>query len=223
MSSHPGGRPDERFPRRAVVSAPAPGGEVPVSVVATVNLTRREGKIEFVNPLPAGRLAGVEPGSEVTLRAVGADGRPIREHPARVGLSSELGPDDDREGLVDAVLPLPAETRAIELAIGGEVVDTVPVGGPPPSLRGVHRVTGGDGGMVRVGLVFDEAMDEGHTYAVQVSRDHGQTWRTVAVGLREPVAEIDRSQFRPGEEVMVRVVATNGLASATVSTDTFRV
>jgi hypothetical protein len=45
----------------------------------------------------------------------------------------------------------------------------------------------------------------------------------VAVGLREPIAEIDRGQFRPGEEVMVRVVATNGLASATVSTDTFRV
>jgi hypothetical protein len=196
---------------------------VPVSVVANVNLSRREGKILFVNPLPAGKPSVPDAGSEVVLRALDEAGRPIRELPVQPSLSSELAPDDDRVGLVDAVFLLPGETRAIQLSIGGQVVDTVRVGGSLPPVRGVLRMAGADDRTLRVGLALERTIEEGHTYAVQVSGDHGRTWSTVAVGLTEPTFELDKSQFRQGDEVQVRVIATNGLSSTVVSTETFRI
>jgi hypothetical protein len=222
VSAHPGGRPDERFPAQPAVVAPAVGGEVLVSVVANVNLTSGEGRIRFVNPLPDGRASGIEERGDVTLRAVADGGQVLREYPVRVNLSSELGPDDDREGLVDAKVAVPAETRAIELTVGGRVADSVRVGGPPPALRAVRRLPDAGGQGVRVALE-PEALEEGHTFAVQVSVDGGRTWRTVAVGLTDPAFEIDRSRFRPGQEVQVRVLATNGLATAVVTTETLRI
>jgi hypothetical protein len=222
-TSGAGGRPDQRFPQPARAVEPVEGREIPVSVVATVNLTRNQGEIRFVNPLPSGRISGIEPDSQVALRAVGAEGQVIREDPVRVNLYSELSPDADREGLVNAVLPLTANVRAIELSIEGQVADAVRVGGPLPALRGAQRLVSDDDTVLRVGLALDRTMDEGHTYAIQVSDDHGRTWRTVGVGLKEPIFAMDRRQFHKGDELQVRVIATNGLSSLVVTTETFRV
>lgn len=217
------GRPDERFPTQPTMVESIAGREVMVSVVANVNVTRTQGQIRFVNPLPAGRPSGIAEGSGVTLRALGAGGEQLREYPVRVNLSSELGPDDDREGIVDAVIPLTQDARAIDLAIGSQVVHSVRVGGDLPALRGVSRLTDAGDRTMRVGLQLDRSMEEGHTYAVQVSEDRGASWRTVAVGLTDPDFAIDQGQFRPGTELQVRVLATNGLSTAVVTTETLRV
>lgn len=218
------GGSEERFPPQRAVIGPTAGGEVLVSVVADVNLTRRQGSIRFVNPLPAGRASDPAPGSEVALRALDGSGRQIREAvPVPVGLASELEPGDDREGMVHTVLPLTSETRAIELLVGGEIASRVRVGGTLPALRDVHRLDDDDPRALRVGLALDGELEEHHTYAAQVSNDQGRTWQTVGVGLTEPVFAFDRSQLSPGDEVQVRVLATNGLASAVVSTGTLRV
>ena len=75
----------------------------------------------------------------------------------------------------------------------------------------------------RLLLALDNSLDEGHTFSVQFSTDQGRTWHTVAVGLREPRFEIDRSQFREGQELQVRVITTNGLSSSVVMSEPFRV
>jgi hypothetical protein len=219
-----GGRPDERFPR-----APAPfvwleaeQKEVLVSVVATANVTRNEGKIRFVNPIPDGRPSGIEPQSPVLLRVKSDASQVLHEYPVLVNIFTELAPGADREGLIDAVIPVSPASRRIELVVGREVADTARVGGAPPTVRGVQRVAA-DETEAGVRLVLDKHLDEGHTFSVQFSTDQGRTWQTVAVGLREPTFAIDRTQFRQGQEVQVRVITTNGLSSSVVMSEPFRV
>jgi hypothetical protein len=216
------GRPDERFPR-PVLLEPTEGQEIPVSVVATANLTQKQGTIRFVNPIPNGRVSGIERDSQAALRAVDSEGKLIREYPVRLSFFSELSPNDDREGLVEAVLPLTVDTRAIELSIAGQVVDTVQVGGSLPPLRGAQRLVSEDDNAFRIGLALDSGMEEGHTYSIQVSDDHGKTWRTVGVGLKDPDFAIDRRQFRAGDQLQVRVIATNGLSSLVATIESFPV
>jgi hypothetical protein len=221
-ASGAGGRPDERFPQPAAATA-IEGRQVLVSVVATVNLTRNQGKIRFVNPIPSGRPSRIEKDSQVVLRVKGGEGQVIGEYPVVVKFYSELSRDSDREGLVDALLSLDADARVIELLIARHVADAVRVGGSLPALRGAQRLVTDDDKELRIGLALDKMIEESYTYSVQVTTDHGRTWRTVAVGLREPSVSIDRRQFREGDELQVRIIVTNGLSSSTVTTETFRV
>ncbi|MBB4981112.1 hypothetical protein [Streptomyces nymphaeiformis] len=227
-----GGRPDERFPQLSVTRAAAPeagmiaraggalaGAEQLVSVVGTVNLTRREGGIRFVNPvspLAAQPAVSGEPGpngeTPVVLRIKQADGGAPREVPVPVKLASELAPGADRTGLVDAVVPVGPSPAAIELIVGGQVVDAFRAAGAPPALR-TARHAGADNGAFGLALDFDEAPEPGRTFAAQVSTDDGVTWQTVGVGLKDPVIQVDHSQFRPGQQVQLRIISTNGFTS----------
>lgn len=227
-ADHAAGRPDERFPRvpippLAPLDRPeAERKEILVSVVATANVTRNEGKIRFVNPIPSGRPSGIESRSTVKLRVKSEAAQVLHEYPVLVNIYTELPPEADREGLVDAVIPVSPTTRTIELVIDEKVADAARVGGAPPAVRGVQRVAPGEK-EVGILLALDRRLDEGHTFAVQVSTDQGKTWQTVAVGLREPTFTIDRRQFREGQDLQVRVIATNGLASSVVMSEPFRV
>ena len=219
------GRPDERFAPPQVPQLPGAqpeGSEVLVSVIGTVNLTRGSGRIRYAIPLAIGRPSGLEPQSPVTLRAKRGDGETLHEFPVLVKLFSELSREADREGLVDAVIPTSAQTRLLELLVGGKLADTMKVGGPPPTVRGVQRVAA-EGKDLVVSLALDRELPEGHSFSVQVSTDRGATWHTVGVGLREPIVPLDRAQFKDGEELQVRVLATNGLSNAIVTSEPFRV
>ncbi|MGX2993036.1 hypothetical protein JNUCC64_01875 [Streptomyces sp. JNUCC 64] len=235
-----GGRPDGRFPEVSVarVAVPrnlagaAPGDEDLVSVVGTVNLTRGEGGIRFVNPVssraarpaPPGGADGPDAVPQVVLRVTQSDGAPPREIPVPVRIASELAPDDDRVGLVDAVVPAGASPESVELVVGGRVVDTFRPGGPPAGLRAA-RHAGSDGGALGLALEFDGGGDPGSapTYSAQISTDDGRTWRTVGVGLRDPVVRIDRTGLRPGDRVRLRVTTTNGFTSTTADTEAIEV
>jgi hypothetical protein len=156
------------------------------------------------------------------LRVRGADDQVTREVPVAVRLNSELRAGDDEVGIVDAVLRLEASTRAIELVIHGQAVDSYAIGGTLPSVRAV-RVVQGAAREVAIVADAEPALERSQTYAVQVSTDGGRSWQAVAVGLKSPAFELDRSQFRAGQEVRVRVVATNGLQRAVVMSETVRI
>ncbi|WP_158887091.1 hypothetical protein [Amycolatopsis anabasis] len=220
------GRPDERDPHRAGAAVRAAAGGTPaeptaVSVVAQVNLTRQLGKVSFVNPVPNLETAEPEPESPVVLRIATADGRTLAEHPAPVQLNSELGPDDDRVGIVDTIVPAGPGAAVIELVIDGAVADTFRAGGTPPAARAVRAVPAGPDAL---GIAADLARpaETGHTFVVQVSTDRGRNWQTVGVGLPEPTVTVDRSQFPPGQEIQVRVTATNGFTSSVLTSESFR-
>jgi hypothetical protein len=226
MPTSGGGRPDARFPHalRRQKRAAAPEGmavaedqaPLTVSVVATVNLTRHAGEIRYVIPLER-RPAPKAVGADAVLRVTGGDSELLREFPVAVLLDSNIEEGDELTGIVDAVVDVSQSTRAIELVVEGKVVDRYSVGGTAPRMRALRIESAAEG--LRVVGEADEA--EGTTYAVQVSTNDGRSWQTIAVGLKTPFAEIDRSQFPPGQRVRVRVLATNGLRRSVIATDEF--
>ncbi|MER6784292.1 hypothetical protein ABT330_06565 [Streptomyces sp. NPDC000658] len=237
-----GGRPDDRYPTRraTVVTAPratsdaaaGPGPDGPaeqyVSVVGMVNLTQGKGGIRYVNPVEPhaaspsdAASAGAAPdGAEAptaVLRIVQSGGAAPKEITVPVKLSSEPDPGADRTGLIDAVAPAGATPAAIELVLGGHVVDTFRPAGPPPALR-TARHTGTEGGALGMALEFDASPDPGQTYSAQVSSDGGRTWHTVGVGLKDPTVHLDRNLFRHSTDVRLRITTTNGFSSTTAET-----
>lgn len=219
-----GGRPDGRFPQqeapRAAAEGPAPE-TVMVSVVTTANLTKKEGGIQFVNPLEQAEPSEVPKKGDATLRVKGPRGKVLSEHPVEIKLNSELAPGEDLEGIVDTVVAVSSAAQSIELVFGNKVADTYRVGGGPPAVAGLAVADVGGADLGITANVEAEA-DARQTYSLQVSTDGGQTWQTMAVGLKDPAMSLDRSQFPKGQDVRIRVLATNGLATSVVATESFR-
>jgi hypothetical protein len=110
----------------------------------------------------------------------------------------------------------------IELVLEGKVVDSYAVGGALPSVRAL-RVVQRAAREIAVVTDAEPPSERGQTYSIQVSTDGGRSWQAVAIGLKRPALDLDRSQFRAGQEVHVRVVATNGLQRSVVMTETLRI
>ncbi len=219
------GRPDARFPqaapRRPVAEGPTAVEEakemVSLSVVGTANLTRRSGAIRYVNPLAHARGAK-DVGHDAMLRVSDGAGKALGDYPVAVRLDSEIMPGEEVRGIIDAVIEVESTARLIELLIGDEVVDRHRIGGGAPRMRALRAEAVPLG--MRVEGEAEEA--EGLTYTVQVSTDDGRSWQTVAIGLKTPSTEFDRSQFPPGQALKVRVIASNGLERSIVMTDAGR-
>jgi hypothetical protein len=220
-----GGRPDARFPhasRRTKAAMERASEEeaarVTLSVVATVNLTRPSGKIRQVTPLER-RRAAKDAGEDAVLRVSGGGGEAPAEYRVAVRRDSEIAEGEDVRGIIDAIIEVAPTAQLVELVIGGEVVDRYSIGRTAPQMRALRMESGPE--RLRVAGEAEEA--EGVTYAVQVSTDNGVSWQTVAMGLKTPSAEIDPSQFTPGQTVRVRVIATNGLQRSVVMTESLRI
>ena len=219
------GRADARFPQTAPrAREPEAGGAgqeaerlVSLSVVGTANLTRRSGAIRYVNPLERPRGAK-DVGHDAVLRVSDGAGKALGDYPVAVRLDSEIMPGEKIQGIIDAVIEVASTARLIELLIGEEVVDRHRIGGGAPRMRALRAEAVPHGMRVE----GEAAEAEELTYTVQVSIDDGRTWQTVAVGLKTPSTDVDRSQFPPGQALKVRVIATNGLERSVVMTDAGR-
>ena len=213
------GRPDERVPEIPALEAERAGRTL-IHVVATVNLTRQQGKIEYVNPLSAGDASGLKPGSQVQIRMLSADERLLREYPVEVKLNSELGPEDDKEGLIDAALAVDPAARVVQLVIAGGIADTFRAAAQAPS-GGVSSRVEVEKAAVHLSWQPGPTVDTKHTYTIQASTDGGQTWYTLGVGLTEPSIQIHKGQFEAGLEVRLRVLATDGFTQLVVASEKF--
>src|SRR5262249_15322536 len=164
-----GGPPDRRFPEKGPTTTE---GQILISVVARVNLTKKEGQIRHVHPLAVGVVQQPASGSSVLLRLKGAGGQVLAEHRVAVKIDSCLDGSGDQTGLVDAIIAAGPNARQIELVIGDQLADTFRSGGQGPAAPAVRRSAGPEGaslsweGGARVGT-------EGLTYAVQASTDEG--------------------------------------------------
>lgn len=224
-----GGRPDQRrlssrvSPRTARTAASTAGaaGERRVSVVANVNLTRRGGAIRYVNPVENLRPSVEDPTSAVWLVVRGGNGEELRRMALAVTVNPERDTGDDQRALLDAVIAVPGDAAAVELHVGGQLADTFQAGAAP-GLREARVAARTPGGLAVAAEADREVGGPPPTYAVQVSRDGGTTWETVAVGLHEPSFELDRSNFAPGTQVQARIVASSGFDRAVVATETIR-
>lgn len=209
------GRPDERFPEKVERKKTAVGKRNLISVVAMVNLTKREGKIEYVNPVPQGELSRPAPESPVVVLVKRLDGQVLYECPVGVKPLSDTARGQDELGIVDAIIAAEADAKVIELSIAGRSVDTFRASETPPGVRRVRRAAADPHAPV-VAWETDARPQDKHTYSVQASTDNGKTWQTLAVGLTSTQVAIDRSQFRGAKQVLIRVIATDGFRRSEV-------
>jgi hypothetical protein len=184
---------------------------------------RRDGGVEL---LPSFHLAGpahtdIErgPASGVDCDLVNADGTVLSTHECHL-LSPRhcsRGPSFD----VSEVLPWSGEVESIVFRRGDVVLDTIRVGRPPSlSLRNL-RV---EHGIVLVDWSARAAGGELEpTCLVRYSNDDGDTWRAVAADLTSTRHGISLNTIPGGSHCRVQVVATSGIATATVESEPFEV
>lgn len=206
------GRPDERFP---------PGFEKPgaskkrtlVSVIAKVNPRSGVGRIAYVMPVARGLPTASDPGSPVTIRTRGTDGETLDEVRAPVKPFAEEGPEDAGHALCDPLIAVHPDAIVIELDINGSVVDTISPAATPPSIRDVRISAAQDETLL---LSWDQQRQEEEriVYNVQMSKDNGRSWRTLAVGLQNRQVAIHPDNVPHGRRLLFRVQATDGFRVA---------
>jgi len=219
----PGAAPAER-----VAAGAGPAGDPAVHVAAVVNLTAQTATIEHVNPLPGDPVpTSSAADTRLRLRVTTANGA-TEEHPVEFKPNLCRLPDEDETGLIDAVIHMDDSTTAVEVLIDANPVATFRPGAVPGTVENlqVTRPTAepeDEAGITIVHSVLSwddmSAKDGHHTYVVQASTDHGDTWRTLAVSATETTLPVDPTTFASAEQVRFRVLTTNGISYTEASTD----
>jgi hypothetical protein len=206
---------------RVAGSSPASSGTTPlrqgsfIHVTATVNMTRRTGKIALVTPVQqAAQLkAG---GGEAELRLLSDRGAVLERYPVALRESSDAGPGEDRKALIDAAIPFNEAATKLQLVLNGQAVDEFEASprqpAAPSALRLTNKVTpqGTLSTTDRTLAWSPGAAGDKVTYTVQTSAD-GVSWETVSVGLTNPSLPLGEDQ---GDKKFVRIIATNGFRAS---------
>ena len=191
--------------RKAGRRAPAAAAGL-IQAVARVNTVTGQGKFVFVQPLALGAVLGPAARGAVLLRALDAGGKKLAEYRVapKYDTCQEGGPGGN--ATIDAIFPKPAGLAALELLVGGKLVDTFrPAPATTRSLKAKASASPRSAPELR--------------YTVQTSVDEGKTWETQAVGLRTPKFILSPENFGAAAVVKMRVIATNGFESTVLSTE----
>jgi hypothetical protein len=217
-AAHGAGPVGSGGPGTALMKALAQSVKAPdqnwLSVIATINLTRQTGHIEFVQPIASTAMAKPAGGQALvaSVRLRDVNGATISETPVDVRLGSCALPGEDRTGLVDAVVSAQANARFVDVLLNGNVVDTFAAAPKPPQIANLQAASAAPGD--KVSLKWDAQHPASSiTYSVQVSTDQGRSWQTVAVRRPTPDYDLDPKSVGPAKTVHVRVLATDGFTS----------
>jgi hypothetical protein len=182
-----------------------------VNVVATLNLSTGTGEIQYLNPVPpeTGEDYDVPADGTAALRARNRSGAIVEEIRVPYRLQS-CAEDEPQTALIDAVVCMPRDVATLSLIHEGREVDTFRRGQRLSRVLDVraHRADGTRG----KAIVWEsaEANDPSITYSVQISRDAGETWETIATGIPDPAVTVEPADYPGTAELRVRVTATDG-------------
>jgi hypothetical protein len=181
-----------------------------VHVVASVNLTKRTGSIDYVTPLPSAvPTVGLSGRSELVLRD--AAGREISRQPVPLKLVSDTQPGEDQLALVDAAVPFHEDMAEIDLVLDGTVIaQYTNAQGAPPAVSGLKTTQPRGASGPTIGWSPAPTSAGKVTYTVQQSGDGGQ-WLTIAVGLADPRITLSPDQLKARQ---LRFTASNGYRSS---------
>jgi hypothetical protein len=173
-----------------------------VSVIATINLSKRAGRFDFVQTVNRAALVTFHTPTQAALAYVTANGKVSAQYSANVQPNSETQPGEDVTALVDATIPYSATAGKLELLLDGKVLDQRTINKTLPVVRGVVSKTPGT-------LSWQTpAAEPGRlTFYVQGSRN-GQSWETIASGLSKPILQLSAAERR--RYVRLRVIANDG-------------
>ncbi len=192
-----------------------------INVVATLNLSDNSGRIAYVNPVPASAQDNYEVhvDGEATLRIRDRNRNVMREISVPYRLESR-DEDEPRTALIDAVIPVPDGVAGVSLVYENHEFDTFQRGAAPSPVSSIRALkeSAADG----AAIVWDspDATDPAITYSVQVSRDEGTTWETIAVNVPDPKVTVNRADYPDSTRLRVRVSATDGFDVTDISEST---
>lgn len=215
--------------------APAMGQAAPsyldgdfITVVGTAELNSQQATIDYVSRVSRAKVRAARPDSQVRLRALDQSGAVIEDMPV-VFLQNSHSPPGQVRGVVEAALPARSNLKAIELLVGGKVAARyeapAQINLAPTELKSAPLVQ-----MPATAAVPHQLEWSAQTpnldlspsvrstrYDIQASGDGGQTWQTLAVGVKDPNVQIDLSTFKGVPEVDVRVIANSGFESKVIA------
>ncbi len=181
-----------------------------VHVVATINLTKRTGTIDYVTPLPSAvPSVGLSGRSELVVRDT--SGREILRQPVPLKLMSDTQPDEDQMALIDAAVPFHEDMAQIDLVLDGAVLaQYTNAQVTPPAVSGIKTtMRRGESGPTISWTAAPASAGE-VTFTVQMSIDTNQ-WQTIAVGLANPMVTLSADQTKARQ---LRFTASNGFRSS---------
>lgn len=196
-----------------------------VHVVAIIG-GEEEGKILYINPsnIRSGNAelaAGKAPDSDVALVLRDAAGAELGRVYPEVRYEACTQHKEERAGLIQHDLEVPAALAAVELVRGGEVLDAfrpeppVPVRDVAARLALETSLTGRKSTRSNFGAT-DVSSREGVTYLIQVKPDNAQVWSTLSIGRKTPEFQIDKNQFPGARNLTVQVIQNSGFTREVV-------
>ncbi len=127
--------------------------------------------------------------------------------------ASFLGDEGEDEAFVSfaRVLSAPMSSCSIELALDGQVLDTIVISANAPSVQ----VVSPNGSEVWTGVepvqwTASDADGDDLTFSILLSPDNGMTWRPVAGMIEGTEYSLDSTQLPEIDQALIRVIASDG-------------
>ncbi len=178
--------------------------------------------------LPFARFTGtVEPtpstdGGAYTLAILGASGAPLSQAKLDFTIATADRPRPATSVPFTAIVPFPAGAARITLSQGATVLASRNVSANAPTVSLTGPGAGASlGATATISWTASDADGDSLTFDVLSSRD-GQTWVPIATGLTATRFDWDTTDVAGSDSTRVRVVAMDGVHSASATSGTLR-
>jgi hypothetical protein len=201
-----------------------------ISVVGSIDLDEKTGKLRYVQPIQTPPLVPTGDGPRATLVLKDDAGTRLTETEVPLTLESCTDADDHHHiGFLNVIIPSHPQATSLELLYEGSRLDTFAAASPPSQVTNIRKKSPPPPSALESALessappttelTWDsaEAADPGVTYTVQVRRDSSEPWQTVSVGRPTPEVNVDARQFAPRQKLQVKITATNGFRTTDVT------
>jgi hypothetical protein len=181
-----------------------------VHVVATLNLTKRTGSINYVMPVTRA-LPSSAPSSRAELVVRNAAEKELFRQSVAIQEMTDTQDGEDRLALIDATIPFREDMAQIQLELDGVVVARyINEQTTPPAVSGVKltRQSDAEGPIITWNALPASAGKV--TFTVQAPGDDN-SFVTIAVGLAEPKVTLSTDQAKAS---ILRVTANNGFRNS---------
>lgn len=182
-------------------------------ISAVINLTQNTADFEASYRLSSHASFVPAPSGQFAIVLLGEGDVPLATYPVTVNPGSDTAPNEDKYGLMIEAVPWLDGTRKVALKRGSATLATQIVSSHAPSVT-VEAPAGGEviTDTLSVNWTAADADDDVLTYILQYSRDGGQIWDTLSIGITGGNSiELDASQLPGGDNVTVRVLASDGV------------
>jgi FG-GAP-like repeat len=183
-----------------------------VSLIATLNLTRRTGQILYVNHVHRAMVTVRVVEGRVVLRLRDRSGKTLYEAHEIARENTDIPPREDRTALVAAVIPEMQKVGLVELLLDGKVVDRIEVPSEPPSVGDLQTNYEKEKGELSI-TWKGKAAPQGEKrlrFLVEYSPDGQNDWQTLAVGSVEPRILLSGEEARRFSGGVLRITANDG-------------